>query len=424
MIINSYESYQSLLERMNREPFVVSPIFRDVYYHVVENALLCVGITFENRDTFIVSVSHDDAMMFPINNERSVFTRGFSPDDVKALAYINGKQLPTIQEFLSPYIQETQAQFGGKIDSNRIVPITVWANVLILWNKLLWNVLDQYKTSIGIPAYTFTKSLIHTLKEIESAGLEVAPDMLVEKFGDKVRRYFKSNRVYSEYNPFTITGRPSNRYATINFAALNKTDGSRDAFISRYPAGKLVQFDFEAYHLRLIADDLGIQLPKWESIHTELAKIYFGMPQISDEMYAASKAKTFEVIYGMTDETFGIELFEKIHLLRKQYQNQTSITLPSGITVEVDTPNASKLFNYYVQSLEVVKTLPKLTEILERIRNTTTQLILYTYDSVLLDTESIDAALLDDITSILEENGKFPVRTYSGTTYGNIKQVS
>ena len=33
---------------------------------------------------------------------------------------------------------------------------------------------------------------------------------------------------YSEYNLFTSTGRPSNRFGGINFAALNKKDGSRE----------------------------------------------------------------------------------------------------------------------------------------------------------------------------------------------------
>ena len=40
--------------------------------------------------------------------------------------------------------------------------------------------------------------------------------------------------VFSEYNLFTSTGRPSNRFGGINFAALNKKDGSRERFISRY----------------------------------------------------------------------------------------------------------------------------------------------------------------------------------------------
>ena len=51
--------------------------------------------------------------------------------------------------------------------------------------------------------------------------------------------------VYSEYNPYTSTGRPSNRFGGMNFAALNKSDGSREQFISRFNNGVLVEMDFD-----------------------------------------------------------------------------------------------------------------------------------------------------------------------------------
>jgi hypothetical protein len=172
-----------------------------------------------------------------------------------------------------------------------------------------------------------------------------------------------------------------------------------------------------------MANELGVTLPSEQSIHTELAKIYFNTNDITEEMYAESKRRTFEVMYGMSRETYGFELFEKIHQHRKQYEYTTTIELPSGITVDVNTPNASKLFNYYVQSLEMVRTLPKLTRIIELIKNTSNHLVLYTYDSILLDMQTMDINILQQIQEILEENKKFPVRMYSGTTYNNIKEI-
>jgi len=75
------------------------------------------------------------------------------------------------------------------------------------------------------------QTILKTLYEIERNGL---------KTYEKI--------VYSEYNPFTSTGRPSNRFGGLNFAALNKSDGSRKQFISRYNNGVLVEMDFDAYH--------------------------------------------------------------------------------------------------------------------------------------------------------------------------------
>ena len=51
----------------------------------------------------------------------------------------------------------------------------------------------------------------------------------------------KEGEVHSEYNIYTSTGRPSNRFGGTNFAALNKKDGSRKQYISRFKNGVLVE---------------------------------------------------------------------------------------------------------------------------------------------------------------------------------------
>lgn len=424
MIINGYEQYTSLLQRMNREAFVLTPILRDLYYHEVENKALCVGIMFDNRDNFVVSVTHEDAPVFNVLDEvQKITTPWFSEDSVKTLQYINQQPVSNFADHLLPYIQDTHHRFGQMRDANRIVPIAVWTTVLEQYNNVLWDTIVKYKDDCGRDAYGFTLRLINVLRKIEESGIAVNRELIAEHFDEKVLRSFKSNLTYSQYNPFTTTGRPSNRFGGINYSALNKSDGSRNAFISRYEEGTLVQIDFEAYHLRLVADALGVNLPKWKSIHTELAKVYFGVEEITDEMYAASKAKTFEIMYGMSDESFNFELFERIHNARKRYANATHIMLPNKMTIEVEMPSASKLFNYYVQSLEVVKTLPKLENIIKLLANTENHLVLYTYDSVLLDMKEYDSNLIGEIVSLLEEDKKFPVRVYAGKTYGTIEEV-
>jgi len=428
MIVNGSEQYNTLIERMNRESYVLTPIFRDAHYHVMENVVLCVGITFANRETFVVSISHEDAPMFPFppttilchTTDSKLLP---SPTvDLGALAYANGQTLPELEAAYTPYTQDTLNLFSSLRDVNRVIPITTWATILHTYNGALCDLRNR-----GFefhPGTVFTQILIDTLQRIEQSGLAVDREKLAEHFGSKTLRSFKSNMVYSQYNVFTATGRPSNRFGGINFSALNKTDGTRECFISRYPEGKLVQLDFEAYHLRLVADDLGVTLPTWPSLHRGLGQMYFDTDDITPEMYAESKRRTFEIMYGMTDETYGFELFEKIHEARKQHANTNIIVLPSGVVAKVQDASASKLFNYYVQSLEVVTTTPKLQRVLELIEGTDTKLILYTYDSILLDTPDVSGNLLPSIVEMLEEEGKFPVRVYSGTTYANLEEMT
>ncbi len=96
--------------------------------------------------------------------------------------------------------------------------------------------------------------------------------------------------VYSEYNLFTSTGRPSNRFGGVNFAALNKKDGSRKPYVSRFKNGVLVEMDFDAYHLRLIADKIDYDFPSG-SVHEHMSKFY-GVD------YEEAKKLSFQYLYG------------------------------------------------------------------------------------------------------------------------------
>ena len=417
MIITEYHQYKQLLTRMNRDECILTPIFRDPYYHRIENSILCVGVTFVNGDTYIVSISHDDAPQFEIPVGDCVF----SDNDINILAYVNGIQ-PLNKEY-STYIHTTQQQFQMFRDTNKLIPIVVWGKYLREYNSHLTQIYNKYRHTLNDSAYTFTKSLSDTLRLIESSGMKVDKNKLREHYDGKVNRYFKNDMVYSEYNVFTTTGRPSNRFGGINFSALNKSDGSRETFISRYPNGVLVQFDFEAYHLRLIADENSFELPTG-SLHTELAKKYFNTDYITDELYAASKQKTFEIIYGLSDETYGIPLFERIVNMRGLFKDVVGpMVLPSGVEVNIKENTASKKFNYHIQSLEIVKTLPKLKAVLQLVKNTSNHLVLYTYDSILLDMQNFDKEVISKITVILEEGKKFPVRIHAGNNYDNLVEV-
>jgi len=113
----------------------------------------------------------------------------------------------------------------------------------------------------------------------------------------------KDNKVYSQYNYYTMTGRPSNAYRGFNFAAMNKEDGTRAAFCSRFDNGALVEMDFDSYHVRLIARLIGYDLPT-SSIHDYLGQFYFGVSQLTDEQRDESKQITFRLLYGGIDSEF------------------------------------------------------------------------------------------------------------------------
>ena len=137
---------------------------------------------------------------------------------------------------------------------------------------------------------------------IEKNGLKVTDDVC-DIFDERVRKHISDGKLYSQYNLWTSTGRPSNSFGNINFAALTKEQ--KKAFIPENDM--LIEFDFDAYHLRLIADLVDYDFGK-ESVHEHLAE-YYGCT------YDESKAQTFKLLYGgvdkKTQET--VPFFKKVH---------------------------------------------------------------------------------------------------------------
>jgi hypothetical protein len=234
-------------------------------------------------------------------------------------------------------------------------------------------------------------------------------------------------KVFSEYNLYTSTGRPSNRFGGINFAALNKKDGSRKKFISRFKNGVLVEMDFDAYHLRLIADKVEYEFPNG-SVHEHMAKFY-GVG------YEEAKALSFQYLYGYIPRDV-VEMnpyFSKVHDYIQELWNiyKNSDFVESYIYKRqiykknlVDM-NANKLFNYTIQLMETENNMRVLSKLLPEIKDYQSKLILYSYDSFLLDFNMEDGLdYLMKVKNILEQDGKYPVKVSWGINYHEMKDIT
>ena len=79
--------------------------------------------------------------------------------------------------------------------------------------------------------------------------------------------------------------------------------------------------------------------------------------------------------------------------------------------------NANKLFNYLLQATETEHNIQVLKE-LQSIKGYESQLVLYTYDSVLFDFNMNDGKkFLLEMQSTMSSNGKFPVKIKAGVNY-------
>jgi DNA polymerase I-like protein with 3'-5' exonuclease and polymerase domains len=213
---------------------------------------------------------------------------------------------------------------------------------------------------------------------------------------------------------------------------MNKEDGTRDAFCSRHERGALVEMDFDAYHVRLIARLINYELPAG-SVHAYFGRFYFDTNTLTEEQYEQSKQITFRLLYGGIDSEFlSIPFFKQvndfIYDLWRQWKANGFIKTPIlHRTISSDTiknMTANKLFNYYLQSVETEVSVQKLQQVQQILNDTQTCMILYTYDSILFDVPLTEAReILPKIKTILE-SGNFPVKVKVGDIYSKMNIIS
>jgi hypothetical protein len=264
-------------------------------------------------------------------------------------------------------------------------------------------------------------SYTEAYKWVEEQGIKVN-DKLFDKYFEPTwkARSIKDGRIYTKYNLYNITSRPTNAFNGINFLAFTKDNHSRAAFIPENDT--FVEFDFDGYHLRLIANLLNIQLPVDRSMHLFLGEHYFEKALLTEEEYQESKKITFRQLYsGIEEGVKHIELFQRadafIQELWTEYKQNGYITLPNGRRLVQDKPNPQKLFNYYIQCLETVNNTKKLIKLRELLQNKKSKVILVVYDSILVDFAKEDGReLLTQIKAVLEENN-YAVKAQIGNNY-------
>ena len=258
-------------------------------------------------------------------------------------------------------------------------------------------------------------------KWVEEQGILVDEKLFDKYFETPWKgRSLKDSRVYSSYNLYNITSRPTNAFNSINFLAFNKENSSRTAFIPQNDA--FVEFDFDGYHIRLIADAMYTDIPQDQSIHEYLGKQYFNKEELTPEEYQEAKKITFRQMYnGVEEEYMHIEFFEDVyHTVRAiwtAYTNNGFLELPNGRKLTQENANPQKLFNYYIQCLETVNNVKKLNKLKDYLKDKQSKVLLVVYDSILIDYAVSDGkGTLSHIKDILEEGG-YKVKAKKGDNY-------
>jgi hypothetical protein len=355
--------------------------------------------------------------------------------DVNILFYLNTN---VVTEIAQKYSKAELSLITRRITEDNIydsMPILKIKERIIPYLDNIEFIIKSNTESESNVAFDFLNNrTIDALYKIERNGIYVNRDVLLQYHGG-YSTHIINNYVYSTYNIYTSTGRPSNRFGNLNFAALKKDNGERAFIESRFgDSGRLFYFDYDAYHLNLVASLIDYKFPKDVSIHEYLGKQYFATDTLTEEDYEQSKIVSFNILYGGIHETISksIPYFAKtqdfITTMWNKYQKngyiETEISKKKMYINNYDDMNSNKLFNYYLQNYETEKNIIMIEKIHKILDSYKTCLIMYLYDGFLLDYSLSDGKqLFYDIKTVLEDNGKFKTKQYIGKNFDKMTKI-
>ena len=87
--------------------------------------------------------------------------------------------------------------------------------------------------------------------------------------------------------------------------------------------------------------------------------------------------------------------------------------------------NKNKVFNYLIQLLETESNMRMLTDLIPKVDEYRSEIILYNYDSFLFDFYVPDGLdFLYQMKKIIEQNGKLPVKVGKGWNYHEMHDIT
>ena len=429
-IIETDEQIQ-LVKNLGRKGGYVEVISSNDNYHPLLTSTVAVYLRpLDYHEGYIIPINHDEGLNLDKNRVYDILK------EYTTLYTLDKKEL--MYHFILPSVIDLSLLYSmtnyNRLELARSNSTCNWyynrfyqfkqINAIIPITKLFEKCEDNYNTVHRILQYEipngfdfYNKTATSVFFMIERAGLRIIHEQFLQLFKPNNEAYsIEDNIVYTSYNLYNTTSRPTNAFNSINFAAIPKAPEFRKTIIPQNDV--FVEMDFDGYHLRLLCEQIGYELTD-ESAHVQLARLYFGKDEIAEDEYATAKQINFHAIYGKIPPEYAfLRVFEKIDqyikMLWKQFNEIGYVEDPiSGkrFTSELKEMHPQKLMNYMMQSLETSRNILILKDVLMFLQDKKSKLALYTYDAFVFDFDKSDGKeTLESLEKIMNQGGKYPIK--------------
>lgn len=392
------------------------------YYYNFSHTDLAVDSTFEELKDELENAKYS---VYVKNKKTYKYWIDCNLIDVNLFGFIENNEI--LEETSSICKDHLQNNYHTIKDFNIIVPFVIHQES---FDEEVQQIAHLCEKETNTYCFKFFNDVItNTLYDVEKNGLKIDTSLFKQHF--KARTY--DDYVYTNYNIYNPTGRPSNSYDNVNYVALKKDDGCRASFVSRYGNdGHLMMIDFTGFHPYIVANLVDYKVPEEETIYEHLAKQYYNTDCVTPELIGKAKKLTMVNLYGQISDVYiNIDFFKKTEELKDKYWNTfekkgfvtTPIYKRKITNKHILGANKNKLFAYIIQAAETEYGIDSLSKCIKFVSNKKIVPILYVYDSIVFDIHNdVDKQDVADLIEIFK-NKRFKVKTYTGNNYNDLKLV-
>lgn len=385
----------------------------DFYHPILSKPCLIYVKSSKLKKGYIICINHSEAMGINIEDispffENRLFNESYTTN-IKNFIYA-GLSTYNLRQIRGKNPNEFNTKTHDAIYKAKYDHLAVNSIIPISKHYEKWE--NFYNTTVE-QSFPWSIVPINELIEVEKNGLGINRDKFDKYFEPTHPQYnIIGNKIYTYYSTDTKTTRPSNSFNGINFASIPKGK-PREAFVPIND--KFIEFDFDGYHVRLLAELIDDPLAfNMASVHETLGRSYFkkdSLEELTEEEYNMSKQITFKQLYGgfSHDHPF----FHKV----EKYLKDNHLT--------------HKELSYKIQQRETSRNMSLIREFQRVLKTKKSKLVLYTYDAFLFDIDDYEEDdLVPTIKDVLSNFayspltilGKpkhiFPVKIKHGPNYG------
>jgi hypothetical protein len=447
-MIDSRDEYNKFLkDNWNDDLFLQLILTDDREHPITETPSLILIKNFRTEVLYHISINHQDAVkvvelselifdlkkfsgkFFVLDKKSTLYHMNLGDQmyDINLALYLKSDKLINNLDFETSAHKFIRQNCFSYPLHNKVVPLLkhreqtseIFSQII----KLINHGIFRDKSYIRI-----NNEIIPILSELESNGIFVDENCFRNRFNAKIHNGY----VYSQYNIYTTTGRPSNRFGGVNYAALQKDDGSRSCFVSRFgDDGIMMMIDYSAFHPHIISELTNFELSTDVDFYAYMAKLCFKKQNVDLQDISDAKSLTFRQLYGGVEEEYShvkffynLKSFIDLHWKEYKENGYTKTPVFGRKIKNVTEPNPSKIFNYILQATETEISVPILGKVNLYLKNKKSKPVIYTYDSVLFDI-SLDEMedVKQELGFLMKDNNRFPIKCYVGKSYGDLIQT-